>query len=117
MITYNVLAILRPTVARLKKIDHETGDTFSMLFAALPVDERRTDVYILVSRNYAFELPDSHFQEFQELIVNQDKAIVESQKPEELPLDLQAELHLKADRLSIAYRKWLKELGVSFGTA
>jgi len=27
-----------------------------------------------------------------------------------LPLDLQAELHLRSDRTAIAYRRWLKEL-------
>jgi hypothetical protein len=28
-----------------------------------------------------------------------------------LPLDLQAELHLRSDRITVAYRKWLKQLG------
>jgi phenylpropionate dioxygenase-like ring-hydroxylating dioxygenase large terminal subunit len=28
-----------------------------------------------------------------------------------------AELHLRSDRTAIAYRKWLKELGLTFGTA
>jgi hypothetical protein len=44
-------------------------------------------------------------------------SIVESQRPELLPLDLQAELHLRSDRTAIAYRKWLKQLGLTFGTA
>jgi hypothetical protein len=30
---------------------------------------------------------------------------------------LQAELHLRSDRTAIAYRKWLRQLGVTFGTA
>jgi len=30
---------------------------------------------------------------------------------------LQAELHLRSDRTAIAYRRWLKELGLTFGTA
>jgi phenylpropionate dioxygenase-like ring-hydroxylating dioxygenase large terminal subunit len=47
----------------------------------------------------------------------QDVPIVESQRPELLPLDLQAELHLRSDRMAIAYRRWLKELGLSFGTS
>ncbi len=46
----------------------------------------------------------------------QDIAIVESQQPRRLPLDLQAEVHLPSDRYSIAYRKWLKQQGVTFGT-
>jgi phenylpropionate dioxygenase-like ring-hydroxylating dioxygenase large terminal subunit len=48
-------------------------------------------------------------------IFEEDRAIVESQRPELLPLDLQAELHLKSDRVAIAYRNWLKELGLKFG--
>ena len=51
------------------------------------------------------------------MITLQDVPIVESQRPELLPLDLQAELHLGSDRTAIAYRKWLRELGLTFGTA
>jgi len=40
-----------------------------------------------------------------------------SQRPELLPLDLQAELHLRSDRTAVAYRKWLRSLGLTFGTA
>jgi hypothetical protein len=34
-----------------------------------------------------------------------------------VPIDLQAELHLRSDRTAIAYRKWLKQLGLAFGTS
>jgi phenylpropionate dioxygenase-like ring-hydroxylating dioxygenase large terminal subunit len=50
-------------------------------------------------------------------IFAEDQAIVESQRPELLPLDLQAELHLRSDRVAIAYRRWLQQLGLRFGTA
>ncbi len=50
-------------------------------------------------------------------IFEEDRVIVSGQRPELLPLDLQAELHLKSDRVAIAYRKYLKQLGLSFGTA
>jgi hypothetical protein len=43
--------------------------------------------------------------------------VVESQRPELLPLDLQSELHLRSDRMAIAYRKWLREIGFRYGTA
>jgi vanillate O-demethylase monooxygenase subunit len=47
-----------------------------------------------------------------ELIVSQDRPIVESQRPEELPVDLTEELHIKSvDRVSVEYRRWLDELG------
>ncbi len=113
---YYTFEILRPTVARLKKVNYETGEIFSMLFAVLPEEERKSTVFALVSRNYSFDAPDQYFRDFQQLIIEQDTSIVESQKPEELPLDLQAELHLNPDRLSIAYRRWLGDLGVTFGS-
>ncbi|MCL6460007.1 MAG: aromatic ring-hydroxylating dioxygenase subunit alpha, partial [Gorillibacterium sp.] len=42
----------------------------------------------------------------------EDKAMVEAQTPEDLPLDLQAEAHIPADRTSIAYRQLLSKLGL-----
>ena len=42
-------------------------------------------------------------------INDEDKALVENQRPEELPLDLTQEGHIPADRFSIAYRKALVE--------
>jgi len=60
-------------------------------------------------------------RQFEDMITWQDVPIVESQRPELLLLDLQAELHLRSDRTAIrtaiAYRKWLRELGLTFGTA
>lgn len=48
-------------------------------------------------------------------VAEEDRVIVESQRPELLPLDLQKELHLRSDRVAIAYRQWLHQLGLSFG--
>ena len=36
---------------------------------------------------------------------------------EVLPLDLQAELHLRSDKTAIAYRRCLNDLGLTFGTS
>ena len=71
---------------------------------------------MLIAMDYAHDQSEE-IRNFQNKIVSQDIPVVESQRPELLPLDLQTELHLKSDRMSIAYRKWLKQLGVSFGTA
>lgn len=112
-----VYEVLKPTVARLKKYDPESGAAFTMLFAVLPVENVGSKVFALVSRNYDLNAPGEPIAAFQQMIIDQDTYMVESQRPELLPLDLQAEMHLKADRLSIAYRQWLRELGVVWGTA
>ena len=62
-------------------------------------------------------LGDDETRSFEDAITLQDIPIVQSQRPELLPLDLQAELHLCSDRSAIAYRKWLKQLGLTFGTS
>ena len=47
------------------------------------------------------------------LILEQDRPVVESQRPAELPLDLSAELHIRgADAVSVAYRRFIARLGV-----
>ncbi|AJY74091.1 aromatic ring-hydroxylating oxygenase subunit alpha [Paenibacillus beijingensis] len=112
-----IYEVLKPTVARLKKTDPDTSSTFSILFAVMPVQPTVSKVFVVLGRNYAFDVPDKQFTDFQTLILSQDEIVLESQRPELLPLDLQAELHLKCDRLSIAYRKWLVELGMTWGTA
>jgi vanillate O-demethylase monooxygenase subunit len=44
--------------------------------------------------------------------------VVESQRPEELPIDLSEELHIKGvDRVSIDYRRWLGEIAAGEGSA
>jgi phenylpropionate dioxygenase-like ring-hydroxylating dioxygenase large terminal subunit len=53
---------------------------------------------------------------FQQLIFLQDRIILENQRPALLPLEPRAEIPTRADASSIAYRRWLKEKGVIYGT-
>jgi phenylpropionate dioxygenase-like ring-hydroxylating dioxygenase large terminal subunit len=54
---------------------------------------------------------------FQQLIFLQDRIILENQRPALLPLEPRAEIPTRADASSIAYRRWLKEKGVIYGTS
>ncbi len=53
---------------------------------------------------------------FEQVIFLQDRIIVENQRPLLLPLEPRAETPTRADASSIAYRRWLKEKGLRFGT-
>jgi phenylpropionate dioxygenase-like ring-hydroxylating dioxygenase large terminal subunit len=53
---------------------------------------------------------------FQQLIFLQDRIILENQRPTLLPLEPRAEIPTRADASSIAYRRWLKEKGITYGT-
>ena len=82
-----------------------------------PHDELCTTAWFYGAVNDKITISAEEYDAFQYSIFSQDVPIVESQRPELLPLDLQAELHLRSDRLAIAYRSWLRELGLTFGTA
>ncbi|HSS60534.1 MAG TPA: aromatic ring-hydroxylating dioxygenase subunit alpha [Candidatus Limnocylindrales bacterium] len=88
--------------------------SFGMLLAVTPHDAVDSSAWMWMAMNYE---PESPMIEFQDRIFAQDRPILESQRPELLPLDLQAELHLRSDRTAIAYRRWLRQLGVRTGTA
>lgn len=88
--------------------------SFGMLLAVTPHGEVDSSAWMWMAMNYE---PASDMIEFQDRIFGQDRPILESQRPELLPLDLQAELHLRSDRTAIAYRRWLRDLGVRTGTA
>ncbi|MCR2805517.1 aromatic ring-hydroxylating oxygenase subunit alpha [Paenibacillus soyae] len=109
--------VYHPVSVSLSKRVAGTDDIFNLYLLVLPKNEAASVAFMLMERNYAMDEPDEIFVSFQDILLEQDRLIVENQKPELLPLDLQAELHLKCDRLSIAYRKMLREVGVTFGTA
>ena len=59
-------------------------------------------------------LSDDALRNFQEAVFLQDRAVLESQQPRELPLDSR-EAPGPADRLSTAYRRYLRRQGITFG--
>jgi phenylpropionate dioxygenase-like ring-hydroxylating dioxygenase large terminal subunit len=97
-------------------VKESSGPKFAMFFTVTPVAERVSIAWTYVAKDYE-NILDEETRQFEDMITWQDVPIVESQRPELLPLDLQAELHLRSDRTAIAYRKWLRELGLTFGTA
>ncbi len=90
---------------------------FGILAQVAPIDEDTCETRMIISLNYGRDISDQELIDFQDRVTEQDRVVVESQRPELLPLDLQAELHIRSDRMAIAYRKWLGSIGLSYGTA
>jgi phenylpropionate dioxygenase-like ring-hydroxylating dioxygenase large terminal subunit len=102
----------------------------SVLYKSSALDPTRDDViavftrpiteeYISASLFMALvddESTDVGLRQFQQMIFSQDKPILENQRPRRLPLDPTAETSTRADRSSVAYRRWLHERGVRYGT-
>ncbi len=117
MNSHYIYEVFGPFTVALIKRNPENGETFHLFLIVQPVSGQQSRAFMIKARNYELDAPDEAYIKFQDTVFEQDLMIVENQKPELLPLDLQAELHLTSDRLSIAYRKRLKEWGVTFGTA
>ena len=100
-----------------------------ILYKTTPVDAQRMDVIALfcqpvgpdriIAHPFLCLLDDenttSSIRAFQLRIFAQDKPILENQLPKRLPLDPRAERPIRADRVAITYRRWLSDLGVTYG--
>lgn len=107
-----VYKVFRPLVGYFEKA---AGGAFAIFFTVTPVARRLSRAWMYVSMDYS-DLSDEEIRGFQDTIFAQDVDIVTNQHPEELPLNLADELSLRSDRTSIAYRQWLRKLGMTYGT-
>jgi vanillate O-demethylase monooxygenase subunit len=86
-------------------------------FASQPIDESHCSGYVVMARNYDRDQPPEVLQDFEDTIFNQDKRVVESQRPEQVPFDLADELHLKFDAVAVAYRRAMRAEGLATSRA
>ncbi len=100
-----------PFAARLKAFNADGGHPI-VLNVASPVSARRTRLFTALLRNYDQDQPVEPYIEFNLRIFKEDQEVVESQYPEDLPIDVAEEVHIRADKTSILYRKELGRMGL-----
>jgi vanillate O-demethylase monooxygenase subunit len=79
--------------------------------AASPVSARETRLFAPIVKNYDLQDDEQEIIDYNLKIFEEDRLMVETQKPERLPLDLTLEAHIPADRSSIMLRRCLKKAG------
>ncbi|WP_454915606.1 aromatic ring-hydroxylating dioxygenase subunit alpha [Xanthobacter sediminis] len=122
---YYAYKCLRPLVAYFKKRvvisdparAHEghPGDRFCTFFTAQLVNETTSIVRICCAMNFSPQPSDADVRRRQDIVYAQDSAIVDTQRPECIPVDLRYELHHRSDLVGQKYRSWLKAMGVTYG--
>jgi phenylpropionate dioxygenase-like ring-hydroxylating dioxygenase large terminal subunit len=106
--------VVGPYLALLtKQSEGEPGHCDVIALLVCPMDAERSRVWFRMGVTDRAS-SDEELRGFQHLIFTQDQPILESQSPRSLPLT-GGELHSAADRLSSAYRRYLRLLGISFG--
>ena len=111
----------RPLTVRLTKdigLRNARGDAMreALVLTFAPTTAESGIGWVLVASNYDAQLEQKEIEEFSDLILGQDLPVVESQRPKRLPLGEKDEFNLPADRTSVHYRRWLRSLGVTYGT-
>ncbi|MCL6442230.1 MAG: Rieske 2Fe-2S domain-containing protein [Alicyclobacillus sp.] len=106
-----VFDVYPPFAAKLT-VHFPNNGRLVILNAPCPMSARMTRLFSPLARNFGKTSPVEDVHKFNLQIFMEDKAMIESQKPEELPIDLQSEAHIAADLASIHYRKKLRELGL-----
>ncbi len=97
---------------KLNPRDRERRDVIALF--CQPVGPEQVRAHMLVSL-LDDTSDDAALIGFQQLIFAQDKPILENQVPRRLPLGPGAELPVRADAMSVAYRRYLSGLGLRHG--
>lgn len=107
--------VVRPLTAILTK-EPEAMDGFreAISLHLQPLSETETRAWIILAMTN-FEQTSEELRAFQDTIFLQDKPIVENQRPAKLPLVPGAEVSMPVDRMSLAYRRYLKDKGLRYG--
>ncbi|WP_235922883.1 aromatic ring-hydroxylating oxygenase subunit alpha [Rugamonas aquatica] len=100
-----------PFFARLR-VQFPEGGQLHILNAASPVSARKTRLFVPIVRNFDQHMPLQDVYDFNLQVFEEDRAIVERQRPEDLPIDRAAEAPILADRSSGAYRVAMAEIGL-----
>jgi phenylpropionate dioxygenase-like ring-hydroxylating dioxygenase large terminal subunit len=86
------------------------ADVYVLMMTASPLGPRSCRSFWFIARN-APDGEDARWLEMEARVQQEDKPVVEGQRPEMLPFDISAELHIRGvDKASLEYRKWLVEL-------
>lgn len=87
------------------------GEKTLISMAASPTSPKQSNLFLWIVRNHSLGDDDQAYIDFTGTIMEQDRPVVESQRPEAIPTDLRDELHLKVpDASGIAYRRLLGKI-------
>ena len=107
--------VMQPFTAALYKTcptrDGER-DVIGVYVQPVNEDECRATLWLLIFDDIH---SDSEVIGFQQTIFGQDRPILENQVPKLIPLDPKSEIPTRADASSIAYRRWLRQIGLQYG--
>jgi phenylpropionate dioxygenase-like ring-hydroxylating dioxygenase large terminal subunit len=102
----------RPATAVRLTLDFPlTGERLAILFACQPESAESTRIYKLMARSgYGGDAERvAELVRYEDLVLDEDLRILERYRHRTLAIETRAEVHTRADRLSVAYRRLLAD--------
>jgi vanillate O-demethylase monooxygenase subunit len=106
----NRYVLTLPYAIRLQCTYEDTGAHRTLFFVVQPHGDGTCTGYCYQSRDFDLAGDDAQYARFQDELAEQDRPVVESQQPAEVPLGPTGELHLPFDRVAVAYRRAMAAL-------
>ncbi len=95
------------------RVDYKSDDgsvmTSHFYDIGSPISATETAIYQITATNIPGATAED-YAEYQIVTNSEDVTVVESQKPEEVPLNMAEEIHIPADKFSVQYRNDLIEI-------
>lgn len=119
-------SVYRPLVGHfLKRIQDIAADGtvveghdshFATYCAVQVVDETNCSLWLVSALDVKPPPSEKAVADRYDVILGQDREIIETQRPERIPVDLRYELHHRSDLIGQRYRSWLRSLNITYGT-
>ena len=111
-----IYRVVQPYSAFLYKTSHGAVGRMDVIgLLVQPLTEEWCRAHTLLA--YVDEgTSDEGLRLFQQTIFGQDLMLLSNEIPKKMPLDSRFEIPVKADAMSMAYRRWLDQRGVQYGT-
>jgi phenylpropionate dioxygenase-like ring-hydroxylating dioxygenase large terminal subunit len=111
--TIQRFTIILPLTLFIERRQPDGPEKQTNIYLCTPMSNKETRFFRLSGRNYRDAASDDELNKRHQTIFEQDRVIVEAQRPEELPLDLSEELHLRGpDTAGLEYRRALEKMGI-----
>ena len=105
--------VILPLTLFIERRQPDGPEKQTNIYLCSPMSNKETRFFRLSGRNYRDAASDEELNKKHKTIFEQDRVIVEAQRPEELPVDLTEELHLRGpDTAGLEYRRALGKMGV-----
>jgi phenylpropionate dioxygenase-like ring-hydroxylating dioxygenase large terminal subunit len=100
-----------PFAASLE-LAYPDGERHLIVNVAVPLGPEDVRVFGASARTFDLDRPADEINAYDLAIYEQDRRVLEEVRPRALPLDPAAEAHVPADRLTVAFRRALRDMGI-----